>query len=803
MPQNNRFFCLHTHFYQPPRENPWTGKIPPQPSAYPFENWNLRIARECYLPNACARINRGDGKALAFVNNYSYFNFNFGPTLLSWYEKAFPSYYNLLIEAGRKSREERGHSSAIAQGYNHIIMPLASFQDRLTQAIWGIDDFTRRFGFMPEAMWLPEAAVDENTLRLMIDLGMKYVILSPYQIQAVKEAGSSKWTDVSNGHFNTRRPYLWRDDQPGAKNRSIAVFVYDGPLSKAAAFEGLLSSSSALAERIQACFTESDENQLVSMAVDGETFGHHHKYAEMTIAYAFSQELKDRGIQVVNYGEYLEKNPPQAEVLIKEGPDGDGTSWSCAHGIRRWKGGCTCGTENGDSAEWRKPLRQALNLLRDNAAEVYSKEAAKYFTLPWKARNKALMAILGASTESRKQFFDEQASHQLSETEKATALRLLEMQKNSMYMFTSCGWFFSDVSRIETVQNLRYAARVFEALKGFDNFTVEKTFLSLLDEAKSNYAGEGSAKDIFLRILRDNNKAIEKNAALLVAEKLFFDSPEKENDEQVLVKKRKNISETLEVCGEIKNVCNYDCGNLAFAYQRNGEKFPKMFFATSNKYAEIEQALLAESPLETENKLQAIHGIVKIVFDDFSPEEKNRYALLLAAAIRENHAADTSDILKDYLYLLGQLPEKDLSSWAPLRAQAADYAKQTAEIMFRKTARTTSEDNIIHLVKLAESIHEAGIKTVFEPAPEAELALARSVAIPVLENMNIKNLSLFHQVLKAARLLNASHMIFYMQNFFYEILRKCEKEAHGIGIPAMLEAIRQDADMELIFRNSD
>lgn len=795
MSKSNRFFCLHTHFYQPPRENPWTGQIPPQLSAWPFDNWNSRIARECYLPNACARIKRGDGKPLFFINNYSYFNFNFGPTLLSWYEKAFPSYYQKIIEAGRESRQKRRHSSAIAQGYNHIIMPLASFQDRLTQAVWGIEDFKMRFGFMPEAMWLPEAAADEETLRLLIDLGMKYVILSPYQIAAVREPGTAKWTDVSDGNLNTRRPYLWRDNQPGAVNRSIAVFVYDGPLSKAAAFEGLMNNSASFADRIQGCFTSDKGNQLVTMAVDGETFGHHHKYAEMTLAYAFHKELKDRGIKVVNFGEYLENNPPSAEIRIKEGPDGEGTAWSCAHGVRRWKGGCPCGSENGDSTEWRQPLRMALNMLRDSAAALYVRKTSEYLKDPWEARNRALPMLCGKEG-AEEAFFAECSKKPLNQEERKKVFRLVEMQKNALFMFTSCGWFFSDVSRIETVQNLRYAARVCEILKEYGDSGSVQIFTSILSKAVSNYKGEGTAKEIYSRIVRENAKAVEKSAAFSVARKLFFDNPEKETAETVVIKKRRNINTTLEVAGEVKTCRGGEDIKLSFAYLRKDEEFPRMYFVSADRYSEMEKALSYDTVEDTERMLSSIRETVEITFNDFSPEEKNRYAWMLATAIRDNHSADTISILNDYLYLLRQLPEKNLSSWAPLKAQAADYARQAADIMLRKTARAATEINVRRLAALAADVSDSGIHAVIEAAPETELLFARRISAPALENPDLQNLSLMHMGLKAARLLNAGHAVFHMQNYLYEILIKTKNCRNRPGIHSMIEMLKEEAGMD-------
>ena len=281
-----KYLAIHAHFYQPPRENPWTGDIPHQGSAFPYNNWNERIARECYIPNACARINDQMGRALELINNYEHLNFNFGPTLLTWFEKRYPSYYSKIIKAAAKTRAATGHSNAIAQAYNHVIMPLASFNDRLTQVLWGLADFELRFGFKAEAMWLPETAADENTLRLLIDQGLRYVILSPYQAERTRPLDGSEWTDVSHGNFDTKKPYIWFDRLPGGeriRTRSIAVFFYEGPLSKAVAFEGALKDSEAFAAKLAAAYDpKATEDQLLSLAIDGETFGHHHKFADLT-----------------------------------------------------------------------------------------------------------------------------------------------------------------------------------------------------------------------------------------------------------------------------------------------------------------------------------------------------------------------------------------------------------------------------------------------------------------------------------------------------------------------------------------
>lgn len=796
---NNRFFSLHAHFYQPPRENPWTGKIPHQSSAWPFNNWNSRIARECYLPNACARITQSDSKPLEFVNNYAYLNFNFGPTLMSWFEKDFPSYHKKLIDAGNISKAKCGHSSAIAQGYNHIIMPLASFQDRLTQALWGIYDFNARFGFMPESLWLPEAAADDDTLRMLIDLKMKYVILSPYQIQSIRKFGDNDWNDVSDGHFDATHPYIWKDTQTVSKDRSIAVFVYDGPLSKAAAFEGLLNNSATFAERIQACYHESHENQLVTMAVDGETFGHHHKYAEMTLAYAFKYELPKRGIQVINLGEYLQKNPPTSEIKIKAGPDGEGTAWSCAHGVRRWKGGCTCGQEGDCNLDWRQPLRNALNILRDVAANVFKKETENLFVNPWKARNDYISVMMNCDEETKDKFFKSQSIKELTPEEKSHSLKMLEMQKNTLFMFTSCGWFFSDVSRIETVQNLRYAARVFETMVQLGYKDLLNNFISALGQAKSNYSGVGTAYDIFKQILEDNHNAVEKDAAFSITQKLLLDTDDTDNSETIKIIKRANYKNTLCVYGYAQTDASCSKRDLAFCYLRDGEEFPKIYFTKTENSQIISSLFDCADPAIMEEQIILSNSFIKITFEDFSSDEKYMYAWILANSVRETHINATLNILYDYLYLLAHLPNKSLGAWAPLRTQATYYARQAADILFKKASRCPTEANINTLFTLSKKITSAELNIHFDPAPEEAETLAYAVCMRVTDSPTENNINLLLKLTKIAGILNEQHTLFYLQNYLYSKIGYL-----FANIPENLsETVNQiytNANMDLIYK---
>ncbi|PIS46852.1 MAG: hypothetical protein COT17_06455 [Elusimicrobia bacterium CG08_land_8_20_14_0_20_51_18] len=482
-----KFLAVHAHFYQPPRENPWTGEIEPQESAKPYDNWNHRIAMECYIPNLFGRINNYNGETLEMLNNYEYLNFNFGPTLLSWLELEYPDYYRMIIETARRVKEKKGFPNAIAQSYNHTILPLDNFQDRLTQIRWGIRDFESRFGFSPEGVWLPETAVNEDTLRLLIDNKVKYAILAPYQLKSASDLKTGEPLKLVDNKLN----YRWFDrDTEGNKipARSLALFVYDGELARKVAFENITFNSAGFAEAVNASYEGKKENpQLTIIATDGETYGHHHKFADMTLSHAFRHELSRKGVETVNLSEYLSLFPPQYEAELSPGPDGEGTSWSCAHGVRRWKGGCSCGDEGKYQTSWRLPLRSALNWLRTVLIDVYAEEGKGIFKDVWKARNEYIELIRDGSDQAFSAFLERNAPKPLSREEQEKALKLLLMQKYSMFMFTSCGWFFNDISRIEAQQNLKYASMAAEIAQSFGFKGIERAFISLLEMAASNF----------------------------------------------------------------------------------------------------------------------------------------------------------------------------------------------------------------------------------------------------------------------------------------------------------------------------
>src|SRR5665648_63202 len=481
-PNQKKYICIHGHFYQPSRENPWLEDIELQDSAYPFHDWNEKISEECYKGNSNSRILDKQGNIIKIVNNYSRISFNFGPTLLSWMEKHQPEIYQTVLEGDKISQKRyHGHGSAIAQIYNHIIMPLANDRDKYTQIYWGIKDFQARFRRYPEGMWLSETAVDYRTLEIMADLGIQFTILAPHQAKKIRKMKeNTPWQEVNQTSLNTKQPYVCH--LPSGK--LIYLFFYDGPISHEVSFGDILSNGEKLANRLLKAFSQDNgPPELVHIATDGETYGHHHRFGDMALAYCLDYIEENKLATITNYGEYLEFYPPDHEVEIVEN-----TSWSCSHGIERWRSdcGCYCGIHPDWQQKWRKPLREAMDWLRDQSIQIFEQEASAYFKEVWQARNEYISIVLNRNPDHIESFLQEYSFHLLNSEEKTKALTLLEMQRNAMLMYTSCGWFFDEISGIETIQILQYAARCIQLIQRFNHHSPEEEYLKILEQAPSN-----------------------------------------------------------------------------------------------------------------------------------------------------------------------------------------------------------------------------------------------------------------------------------------------------------------------------
>jgi len=445
---------IHAHFYQPPREEPWLEQVEAEPSAAPFHDWNRRIERECYRAVVAARIPGPDGRIARVVNTLEQISFNVGPTLAEWLEKEAPETWSAMVEADHNSRLRLGgHGNALAMPYHHSILPLASRRDKTTEVRWGIADFRRRFGRDPEGMWLPETAVDDETLDVLASEGIRFTVLAPHQVTGAPAGGMPGRYTTSGG-------------------RSIALFVYDGPLSHDVAFGPLVTDGSRWAPAIRSRMPREGPG-LVSIATDGETYGHHHRFGEMALAAALDGLGRDPGTCVENYASFLARHPATSEVGLVAP-----SSWSCIHGVERWRADCGCRTREGTSQAWRKPLRQALDALATELHGRFAEEAAGFFPDPWEARDSYATVGLPSHLPVR-------------------ARELLELERNTLRMFTSCGWFFDDLAGLETVVCLRYAARAIE-LAGPDAALLEAGFLDRLEEARSNDAGAGTGREVYL-----------------------------------------------------------------------------------------------------------------------------------------------------------------------------------------------------------------------------------------------------------------------------------------------------------------
>ena len=591
------FLTIHGHFYQPPRENPWLEAIELQDSALPFHDWNERITKECYNPNSVSKIVDSRNRILDVVNNYAHMSFNFGPTLLSWLEHFAPLTYERIIKADIESiTEHSGHGNAMAQVYNHIIMPLANENDKITQVKWGIRDFEYRFGRKPEGMWLAETAVDDETLRVLVDNGIKFTVLSPYQADKFRQKNDKEWTDVSWGNIDPARSYRYYIKSEPEKY--IDLFFYDGAISRSVAFDELLKDGNKFIRRLKEGVSDCrDYPQLINIATDGESYGHHTKFGDMALAYVLKIRAKDEGFMKTNYAEFLDKYRSDCEVEIKQA-----SSWSCFHGVGRWKEDCGCSTGGhpGWNQKWRKPLRNALDYLRDELIKVYETEGVKYFNKDiWDVRNNYIEVILNRDEMNVRKFQQENFKPELSDDDKVRAMELLEIQRQALLMYTSCGWFFSEISGIETVQIMKYAARAMQLAVKFTDKNLEENFLNILVEAKSNIAEYGTGKDIFERFVSPSVVTPKQIASLWALSSLYQDFEDEESVYCYTITKhdykkvQKGTSTFIVGNIEIQSKITLQKSNLIFALmQFSGGDFHCAIKEYSDEYSKLKANLI-------------------------------------------------------------------------------------------------------------------------------------------------------------------------------------------------------------------
>ena len=514
-----RFTVIHGHFYQPPRENPWLNVLERQESAAPDHDWNERIFDQCYRPNAYSRLLDSHGMITGISNNYRHLSFNFGPTLFRWLEQKHPQVAQRIIDADRESCTRfNGHGNAVAQVYNHIIMPLAPRRDKITQIRWGKDFFKARFGRDPEGMWLAETAINMETVDCLIEEGIKYVILAPSQAELVKPISHHEWHKVEHSGIDLKRPYRIYPKTPDGKalNGFLDVFFFDKNLSTAISFENLLTDSSILGNRIQSCFdANSNTDQLVNIATDGETFGHHKPFGDMCLAFFFEHTAKALNLTIANYGYVLEQMPPQHEITLRNA-FGEGTAWSCAHGTGRWSRDCGCNTggKEGWNQTWRAPFRTALDTMRTALDARYEKIMAPLFTDPWAVRHNYCRAMdltdrAAIATWLRTAGEKSESLKTLSADQINTALQLLAAQKFMLFAYTSCAWFFNDITGIETAQNIMYAFRALElGIAKTDQDTLREKVVKQLEEARSNIKGQ-TGKTVYEQAVLPHHNYLE------------------------------------------------------------------------------------------------------------------------------------------------------------------------------------------------------------------------------------------------------------------------------------------------------
>jgi alpha-amylase/alpha-mannosidase (GH57 family) len=822
MPPAKRFVCIHGHFYQPPRENPWLETVETQDTAAPYHDWNERVCAESYAPNGAARVVNVNNQIMRIVNNYARMSFNFGPTLLNWLRDNAARTYRMMLGGEKRSRGRyRGHSSAMAQAYNHMILPLASTRDRVTQIRWGIADYAASFGGRPEGMWLPETAADNESLELLAANGIKFTVLAPSQCKRIRPLkGEVGWTDTPNASVDTTHPYLVRF----ASGASIAVFFYNGPASRAIAFEGLLNSGDNFVARLKGAFKDTDKPQLVHVATDGESYGHHHKHGEMALAYALRLLEHDKTVKLTNYASFLEMFPPEFECEIVED-----SSWSCPHGIERWRSSCGCnGGHPGWNQAWRAPLRQALDELRDALVPLTEQETGKLFNDVWAARDAYIQVVLDRSDESFDRFFAAQQAHPLSDAERIRARELMEMQRHAQLMYTSCGWFFDDIAGIETVQIIAYAARVLQLAAqvfGEQAARLEPAFLARLAEAKSNKPGAGDGAQIYKKCVDTMELRLEQVAAHYAISSVFSSFAEETN---LYCFRVRRISYDIYTSGPGRLAMGRVHVTSAITGHAQSFSFAVLHFGDQNITAAVKaydetdaaafEAFAAEADRHVQRAdfpevirlLDSFYGHANYSLTSLFSDEQRRIVQLILNSTLWDIENSMTTIYQDHASLLHYLSQAGLPK-PPALTLAAGFAINAG-------LRRALEDDPIDMARLRSYLSLAKADQILiDTATLSYIADQRMKRTMVELQMASGSLEMLDRALLLARTLTELPFdlnLWQAQNIWHEILRssgggltaltaddrpRWEKDFDELGVCLSFdtEAIRADQEVEM------
>jgi alpha-amylase/alpha-mannosidase (GH57 family) len=779
MTDKKHYLTVHGHFYQPPRENPWLESIELQDSALPFHDWNARISYECYTPNSVSRIVNSKNKIIDIVNNYELISFNLGPTLLSWLEVHAPKTYERIIKADQNSAEKHsGHGNAIAQVYNHMIMPLSNEKDKYTQTIWGIKDFQHRFGRLSEGIWLAETAIDYDTLRVLADCGIKYTVLSPFQAQKTKSINGdgNSWIDVSWGNIDPGQSY--RCFLKDGTDRYIDLFFYDGSISKSVAFDSLLRNGDAFIGRMKEGVSYSrNYEQLVNIATDGESYGHHTMLGNMALSYALKKKAEQAGLILTNYGEFLEKYPPVNEVEIKPV-----SSWSCCHGVGRWMEDCGCstGAAPGWNQKWRKPLRKALDWLRDELTVIYEKNACKYLKDPWKARNRYIDVILDRNKSTVEAFCAHEASKKLNHSEIVSVMKLLEMQRHAMLMYTSCGWFFADISGIETVQILKYAARAMQIAEEFQEIDLETRFLQTLSEAQSNIKKLGSGKNIYMKFVKPSIVSVKQVVSHWAISSLFEEYEEETevycyNIKKIDYKKAKKADTRL-VIGriEINSNITFEQHDMIFALLHfGGEDFHCVIrgFAGKSEYNKIKDSLIEKYntlPLtEVIRGLDEYFGKEYFTLKNLFIEERRKIINVLIEDKLEQFASIYKNLYDEARGPIMQLNELGLQIPAEFKI-AAEYALSNSFNSFVQDAEDIESPDLLQTaVDTSKEAGRIGIQLDTQPTKEIYSEYITKKVEILADSKEVKEFEALIEVLNMLDKLDLKLDFSEAQNFYF------------------------------------